>query len=427
MTRCLRTWNPRKHQTRLQLMGPLGAAIVVLALGCGGWRADGANEPIHTETYDDVTITTPTTWINQFVTITGTLTIVTGATLTLDRTTILFSPAVEDTDSFAIEGGSLIARNGSMLRTASGKQWNLQAHGACTVRFHGSQATNHSGLRMFDACAFSADHSDVEEVQIHDNATLDITNNSQVYPVLFFAGSGASTTLVKGELGTGPGVTRSFTFPTGAGTTGRVRISHSTVTGYQLDLLGDVAVTVSGATNVVLALHLRNVGNPATPVLYRAPITSDHIASGAVDFSAQGNPKFLFTNSRISSFNVYLTGMSNVSFAGPLTVNEPDAADGSILTFGPGVSVYANLAMAHDAAHMIFNGSTLLDGDASFPSFTAEGESLIRLNGVRALPDVRVYAVGEGQVHIIGGSGWSPAMFQVIDPQPPGGIFVRSP
>jgi hypothetical protein len=184
--------------------------------------------------------------------------------------------------------------------------------------------------------------------------------------------------LHRGELVSGSEITRSFNVATGTGTTGRVRIKDSTIVAFQLDLVNNVTVHVTGGTNLVLAIHLHNVGNSTTQVTHRAPITSgDESASGTVDFSAYSNPKFVYTNTQISSFNVYLTGTSNVSFTGTLTVNEPDATDSSILTFGPGTSVYANLAMTHGRAQMIFNGSTLLDGDASFPSFTAEDQSVI--------------------------------------------------
>lgn len=391
----------------------LGLALAAAACGAPGSRA----------TYGDLTIASAQTWSNQAVTVTGVLTIAPGGSLTLDNTTLVFNPAIQDTSSFVIQGGSFQATNHSLVRSGTGKQWNLEARGRCTVAFRNSKATNHSGLRMHDACSFLADSSAVEEVQVRDDSAVAIRNGAQAYLVLFF--TDGAVALGNGEVSSGNGLLRSFTFHSGIGTTGHVDLANANIEGFQLDLVNKAAVDIASGTNIVLAMHLDNVGSRAAAVTEASNITSPSLRSGALDFSAYGNPRFTYSSSQISSFNVYLTGSSNVSFTGTVDVIEPDAANSSILTFGPGVSVHANLAMARDTAQLILNGSTLVSGNGTSPSFTALDGSAIRLVSVAATPDTKVQSVGQGQVQITGGSGWSPSMFETLDPVAPGGIFVR--
>lgn len=395
-------------------------ALLVAAAACGGKGAPGQS-PVRT--YGDLIVQDAQTWSNQQVTVTGTLTIAATGSLTLDNTTLVFSPAIQDTQAFVIQGGSFVAKNNSLIKSGTGKQWNLEAHGACSVTFSGSRATNHSGLRMFDGCAFLADASDVEEAQVRDSSSVTIQNGAQAYLVLFFTGGPAA--FKANEVTSGSALTRSFTFPTGPTTVGHVNLANANIVGFQLDLLHDAALDITNGTNIVLAMHLDNVGNGATAVTNGANITSASSLSGAVDFSASGNPKFTYHSSQISSFNVYLTGTSNVSFTGTVDVTEPEAAGSSILTFGQGATVHANLAMTRDSAQMILNGSVLADGVASFPSFTALDQSVIKLNAVNAPADTQVQSVGQGQVQITGGSGWSRTMFETLNPVPPGGIVLR--
>lgn len=392
--------------------------------GCGKISAKADPTSISGNmTYGNLTISAPTAWSNVQVTITGTLTITNTGSLTLDRTSLIFSPAVEDTQSFLINGGTFVAKNASSIQSGTGKQWNLETTGACSVSFLGSSATNHSGMRMFDTCAFSADSSAVEEVQIHDTATASINNLSSAYLVLFFTGGGTTVTIPSGQLVSGSGITRSFTFPTSATTSGTVNITNSTVSGFQLDLVNNVILNVTNGTSIVLAMHLNNVGNSGSLVTIAANITSNAAATGTLDFSSYAGPKFNYTTTQISSFNVYLTGTSNVSFTGIVNVTEPDVGDSGSLTFGAAASVNANLAMTHGSGIMTFNGSSLIE-IGSTPSFTAQDTSRINLNFVNATAGSKAYAVGQGQVHISGGSGWNLSKFENIGVFGGGGVFT---
>jgi hypothetical protein len=180
---------------------------------------------------------------------------------------------------------------------------------------------------------------------------------------------------------------------------------------------------VTNGTSIVLAMHLNNVGNGGTLVTNTSNITSNSPASGTLDFSAYAGPKFNFTTAQVSSFNVYLAGTSNVSFTGIVNVTEPDAGGTSSLTFGASASVNANLAMTHGSALMTLNGSTLLES-GSTPSFTAQDTSRINLNSVNATVGSKAYAIGQGQVHISGGTGWGPAKFENIGVYGGGGVFI---
>ena len=402
------------------------AAVIFISLISGCGNGSGAAPAVPSSsilTYNNLTISTPTVWSRLQVTITGTLTITSTGTLTLDGTSLIFSPTVEDTQSFLITGGTFVAKNLSSIKSGTGKQWNLQTSGACVVSFSGSSATNHSGMRMFDTCGFTSDSSAVEEVQIHDNATASINNLSSAYLVLFFTGGGTTVNMTSGQLVSGSGITRSFTFPTSATTSGTVNIANSTIFGFQLDLVNNVILNVTNGTSIVLAMHLNNVGSSVSQVTNATNITSSSAATGVLDFSAYAGPKFNYTTTQISSFNVYLTGTSNVSFTGIVNVTEPDVGDIASLTFGVSASVNANLAMTHGSGVMTFNGSTLLES-GSTPSFTAQDTSRINLNSVNATAGSKAYAVGQGQVHISAGVGWSPSKFENIGVFGGGGVFT---
>ena len=395
-------------------------AALFFSIGCS--KTGSSSPSSRAVTYKDVTISTPTVWTNLQVTVTGTLAITDSGSLTLDGTSLIFSAAVEDTGSFVITGGSFLAKNTSSIKSGTGKQWNLETSGACAVSFLGSSATNHSGMRMHETCSFTADSSSVEEVQIHENATASINNSSNAYLVLFFTGSGTTVNMTSGQLVSGSGITRSFTFPTSATTTGKVNIANSTIGGFQLDLVNNIILNVTNGTGIVLAMHLNNVGSSGSQVTSNVNITSNSAASGSLDFSAYAGPKFNFTTTQISSFNVYLTGTSNVSFTGVVNVTEPDVGDSGNLTFGATASVNANLAMTHGSGVMTFNGSTLIE-TGSTPSFTAQDASRINLNSVNATAGSKAYAVGQGQVHISGGTGWDASKFENIGASGGGGVF----
>ena len=398
---------------------------VLISSGCGKSSAPASQIPPGSSsvTYNNLTISTPTVWSQLQVTVTGTLTITNSGSLTLDGTALTFSSAVEDTGAFVITGGTFIAKNLSSIKSGTGKQWNLEASGVCTVSFSGSSATNHSGMRMHDTCSFTADSSAVEEVQIHDNAVASIKNSSNAYLVLFFTGGGTTVSMTGGQLVSGTGITRSFTFPTSATTTGAINIVNSTIGGFQLDLVNSVILNVTNGTSIVLAMHLNNVGNSGSQVTSAANITSNSAATGSLDFSAYSGPKFNYTITQISSFNVYLTGTSNVSFTGLVNVTEPDVGDTGSLTFGAAASVNANLAMTHGSGLMTLNGSTLIE-TGSTPSFTAKDTSRINLNSVNATSGSKAYAVGQGQVHISGGTGWDISKFENIGVFGGGGVFT---
>lgn len=353
------------------------------------------------------------TWSNCEIDLTGTLTIGCGATLTLENVILNMNPEVEDGDGIIVNASSLIVNN-STIKSSSGKQWNLEAHGASTLSFTDSTATDHAGIRAHGDTLLMVDHCELEEIQCHDDAELNVENGSGVYIVLFFTDAGA-VSLTDGELASGDNLTRSFSFKSGAATTGTVAISASDVWGFQLDIEGNTDLSIEDGSEIVLALHLENAGT----VTNNQNITSSAPQSGEVDFSGAGGPRFAFTNSRIAYINTYVFGAtSNVTFSGTVRVVEANVWDGAALTFQSGTTLLADLAQAYDTATLNLNGVTLA-ADYSFPSITAEGDSHIYITDVNAIPGTRVYSVGDGKVDIQGGTGWVGSMF---DSENPGNI-----
>jgi|GEM_PF-657425 hypothetical protein len=370
-------------------------------------------------TYGNLTLSDTQLWQARSVIVTGVLRITTGGSLTLDGGQLQFSPLLEDGSTFAMDGnGRFVGRNAT-LTTASGKQWNLNAYGTSQFQATNMTITRHSGLRFYNSSTMEAWGGNVEEVQVHDNAAVTMHRGVSTYLVLFFTGTGTSR-LTQGELTTGSGLSRAFTIATGPTTTGRVTLDGASVVGYQLDLNDSVSVQVQNATNMVLALHLSNVSQT-----FAADLTSPSLASGSVDFSAQGGPTFAFADSKVWSLNLYLSGNCQMTFNGATRFTEPNVSDTSVLTLGASTSLDANLAQTYDSGQMILNGTRLLEEGGVFPSLTAMGSSSIRMTGVDATPNTRVYANGQGQVVINGGRNWNAAtMFQNIDTQPPGGITL---
>ena len=370
-------------------------------VSCGG-SSNGTSS----QKKSDPVVASDETWENCEVVINGMLTIESGAVLTLKNVTLKFNAEVEDSTALTITDSSLVAEN-CTFTSYSDKQWNLEAYGNSSLTFIGTEASRHSGIRAHDNTVLNVESSKLEEIQCHDNAKLNISKSSQVYIVLFFSDSG-SVSLVDGQLASGNNITRSFTYKSGPATTGSIKISSSDVWGFQLDIAGSTDLSVKDASDIVLALHLEDVGT----VTVTDNITSDSFKTGVVDFSSNGASKFTFTNSQITYINTYVSGStSNVTFSGTVKVVEANVWDGATLTFGSSVTLLADLAQAYDTSVLKLNGVKLAE-DGSFPSITAEGDSTVEITGVNAISSARIYSVGNGKVKISGGSGWKTSMFE---------------
>ncbi|HOF35103.1 MAG TPA: hypothetical protein PK624_14150 [Spirochaetota bacterium] len=375
----------------------LGFSVTALIVSCGGGSDGGSN--IQNKT--DPVISSDETWENCEVIIDGMLTIKSGAVLTLKNVTLKFNAEVEDSTALTITNSSLVADN-CTFTSYSDKQWNLEAYGNSTMTFIGTEASRHSGIRAHDNTVLNVESSKLEEIQCHDNVNLNISKGSQVYIVLFFSDSG-TVSLLDGQLASGSNITRTFTYKSGAASTGTVKISSSDVWGFQLDIAGSTDLRVKDATDIVLALHLEDVGD----VTINDNITSDSLQTGNINVSSL---KFSFTDSQITYINTYVSGStSSVTFSGTVKVVEANVWDGATLTFGANVTLLADLAQAYDTAVLKLNGVTLAE-DGSFPSITAEDESTVEITGVDAIPSARIYSVGNGKVKISGGTGWKKSM-----------------
>ena len=372
-------------------------SATALIVYCGGGSDGGSN----LQNITDPVVSSDETWENCEIVINGLLTIKSGAVLTLKNVTLKFNAEVEDSTAVIITGSSLVAEN-CTFTSYSDKQWNLEAYGNSTMTFTGTEASRHSGIRAHDNTVLNVESSKLEEIQCHDNAKLNISNGSQVYIVLFFSDSGI-VSLTDGQLASGDNITRNFTYKSGASSTGTVKISSSDVWGFQLDIAGSTDLRVKDATDIVLALHLEDVGT----VEVNDDITSDSLRTGNIIVSSL---KFAFTDSQITYINTYVSGTSsNVTFSGTVKVVEANVWDGATLTFGSSVTLLADLAQAYDTAVLKLNGVTLAE-DGSFPSITAEGDSTVEITGVNAISSTRIYSVGNGKVKISGGTGWKKSM-----------------
>lgn len=341
--------------------------------------------------------------------------------LVLEHATIAFDPRVEDTDAFQLrDRGRFHAEHGT-LESANEKQWNMQAFDDAVIELVDTTATEHTGLRNFDRVHFSASgNADIEEVQVHDDAIVRMQDGTAGYVVLFFTG-GVSADLAPGELVVGEGQARTLAVPTGPTTSGTLELAGADVYGWQIDLENDSSVNVAGGEEIVLALHLTDVSATVTD-----DVTTDGPSTGMLDFSDQGGPRFAYTDSTIASFNVYAAGASQIAFTGRVDVTEPNAEGTSRVLFGPGTTMYANLAQTYESAQMTFDGVKLaIDGDdGSSPSFTADDASTITIVDVVAIDGTYLGAVGGGRVLVQGGSHWDVATAEDIDVDGAGGVYL---
>lgn len=372
----------------------LGTVFVLSGGGGGGGNSRAG-------TYNDLTITDNIVWSNKTITVNGKLTIAPGGSLTLKNVTLNLNPKVEDSDTIAVNNGTFIAKN-STLRSSSGKQWNLEAHGSSHLTFENTFATNHTGIRAHDDTALTATGSEIEEVQCHDNAAINILDGSAVYIVLFF--NGATEELLDKKLESGDGISRSFKFNSSKTTTGYIEIVDSDVWGFQLDLMGPSNLKIEGGTEIVLALHLESIGSSAV----NNTITSDTQQTGSFTL---GSLYFDYTNSQISYINVYLGGDSNVTFTGKNKVVECNVFDKATLTFKSDTELIADLAQAYDQSTLTLDGVKLISDD-SHPSITAMDDATVNINNVTAIAGTKVYAVGNGTVNITGGDNWVDSLFE---------------
>jgi hypothetical protein len=340
------------------------------------------------------------------------ITIKTGETLKIINSQVYFKPPSEDTTMIYVNGGKLIVENSTIDST--GKQWNLEATGSSELSFTNSTATKHTGIRANDSTKVTVDASNIGEVQCHDNATINIINGSEAYLVLFFNNTG-SVSLTSGELYTDQNtMTRAFTFKSTSqpvsSICGTINISKSIITGFQLDIIGNTKLIIDNGAELVLALHLQNVGTITVP----QNITS--MTSGTIDFSASGGPSINFTNSVINYINIYVSGTSDVTFSGTIKVIEANVMDSAKLTFGSGTSIICDLLQAYDYSNLTLNGCTLITDGSTIPSITASGTSTIIMNNVNAITGTIVYAENSGRVTIYGGTGWDETMFEFTSP-----------
>ncbi len=380
----------------------------------------GSNAPL---TFGDLEVTNRQIWSQRTVTVTGTLTIKSGGELVLDHADLKFSPRIEDTDTFAMEGTAKLTATASKIESGSGRQWNLQASDSSQIFLDNTLATGHAGLRCFGNTQFTATGAgaNVEEVQLHDDVNVRIANGAESYVVLFFAG-GTTAALTHGELTSGSALTREFDIPTSPNSTGHLKLENANVIGWQLDLSEESNLTIDHGENIVLALHLKDVKKTIPD-----DITSNTPRDGGMDFSATpGNPTFSYAMSAITSLNVYATGACDLKFTGKVDVTEPNANNQSRVEFdGPAITLAANLAQTGDQAQMIFNGVTLEESSGAAPSFTVDNSSTMQIINVAATANTRVAAVAGGVVQINGGSGWSPSMFEAIDTTGDGGVYLN--
>ncbi|MCB1052206.1 MAG: hypothetical protein H6510_05215 [Acidobacteria bacterium] len=232
------------------------------------------------------------------------------------------------------------------------------------LSFNSSVVTNHAGIRVFGRGMMTATGSQLEEVQVHEQASISVTGGTGLYPVLFFD-IGQSTLFA---LNTGPGITGTLLGAQGWS----FQLNNVDVDGYQIDVEKGAFVTLNNCTGITASFH--TPGDLAFGPVTVSNATSSQFKTGIIEGLG---PEIAFENSQILQLNVYVQGQDQVTIQNS-RVNEANSLDLSKLTLDQCQVVY-NLVQSYDQSELKIEDCTIDPEDETFPSLTAEGTSRIEV------------------------------------------------
>ncbi|MCP4654104.1 MAG: PKD domain-containing protein, partial [bacterium] len=260
------------------------------------------------------------------------------------------------------DDSKLVVDNGEI--TSTGGQYWFELYGdgernpTLEVDGDDSWLTNHSGIRPYDAARIVVTGGDVEELQVRDRVTVELSD-AATYPVFFFDGTAANLS----NLDTGPDISNTISVPGGWS----FSLSHADVEGYQIDLMNGAAVNLEDSDGIVASIH--TPGDLGDELQIVEGITADEPISGA---TTNLGSQLTFTNSNIALLNVYTFGSDRVLLR-DLHVNEVNAEATSELIIGqkgyPTV-LNCNLCQVYDRATFTAVEATI-DASDNVPSATS--------------------------------------------------------
>lgn len=330
--------------------------LVLLVMTTGGTQAQ------------NLIVSGETVVIDSPLTVDGEVVVEDGGTLILRNTTLTLELDFDEEHHVDISGGSKFVVEDSVITSSGGQYWIelYAADGASPVmEVTGNESwiTNHSGIRPYDETFIKVTGGDVEELQVHDRAVVELTD-AATYPVFFFDGIVSDIS----SLDTGTSISNTIT--TSGGWT--FSMTNAFVEGYQIDLMNGARVSLTDGEGIVVSIH--SPGNLGDQLRVIDGVTSPVPKSGSI--TGLGSDLF-FTSSSIALINLYVSGSDRVLVRSS-RVNEVNASAGSELIVGQKgfqTPLLCNLCQVYDSATFTVVNATI-DASENLPSATSSYSDL---------------------------------------------------
>ena len=233
------------------------------------------------------------------------------------------------------------------------------------LSFDNTTVTFHYGIQAFNNTIVVAYYSDIEEIQVHDNAEVSIIGGNSTYPVFFFEDDQVVELY---GLVTDVPITRTIRLSGGW----VFKLRGAVVDGYQIDVYGDSRVTLKNCEGITASIH--TPGNLGSGEVLVENVTT----TGRDDGSYLGlGPVIIYKNTSIDLFNIYVTGKDHVRINRGV-VNEADSLESSKLTISNCTMEY-NLVQSYDNSELNIVDCAI-DNDYSYiPTATAKDTSRMTL------------------------------------------------
>ncbi len=286
-----------------------------------------------------------------------------GGTLTIRNATLRLLLDYDEEHRIDVAGDSRLVIDNGQIESTGGQYW-IELYGDDggnpTLEVSGDETwiTNHSGIRPYDGTEIFVTGGDVEELQVRDQVTVQLTN-AAAYPVFFFDGQTATLD----GLDTGSNINNTIAVPG----SWSMQLGNANIEGYQIDLINGANVTLANGDGIVLSVH--TPGDLGSDLQVVEGVTSEDPISGSL---TNLGSEFYFTDSNIALINVYVFGQDRVLLR-DLHVNEVNAEQTSELIIGQAgylTTLNCNLCQVYDHANFTVDGA-LIDASDNLPSATA--------------------------------------------------------
>jgi len=268
-----------------------------------------------------------------------------------------------------------------------------------SLSFEQCVATNHAGIRVFGRGQMNANKSNLEEVQVHDQAQIRLTGGTGIYPVLFFEiGQSTLSGFVPGN-----GITGTLNGAQGWS----FDLQNVGVSGYQIDVEKGAYIFLNDCAGITASFH--TPGNLAFGEVTVSNATGTALRSGKIEGLG---PEIEYTNSQILQINAYVNGADKVIFQN-CRINEANTLDTSKLTLQQCQVVY-NLLQAYDLSELKVLSCSIDGEEETPPSLTALDNSRVEVKNSDC-SSLRAQAIQSGRIDFDNASNLNPALLTVQD------------